>query len=104
MSRPSLFHLRPPRPFSALLFVGVAALSGCLDDGDLDLDLDSTAQEITTTQLFASTSLARGASKTGSYTATETGTLTFKTAGTGDADLYVKRGTGASTTVFDCKS
>ena len=64
----------------------------------------NSGQALTTTQLFPSTTLARGASKSGTYTATETGTLTFKTAGTGDADLYVKAGSGASRTVFDCKS
>ncbi len=58
----------------------------------------------TTVTLFATTSLAKGASKNGSYTATAAGSITFKTSGTGDADLFVKKGSSASRTVYDCKS
>ncbi len=101
MSRPPLRSVF--RSIPALLLVGVTTLSGCLTDPD-DAELATSEQALTTTQLFASTALVKGASKPGTYTAVETGTLTFKTAGTGDADLYVKRGTGASTTSFTCKS
>ncbi len=103
MSRLTLRRSLPPlTAFLVALasLLPVTALSGCLDDDGLG----ETEQAVTSTQLFAATSLARGARKNGTYTAIETGTVTFKTAGTGDADLYVKRGSGASTTVFDCKS
>src|SRR5438874_584935 len=57
-----------------------------------------------TPPLFATTVLARGASKSGSYIATVAGRVTFATAGTGDADLYVRKGGTASRSTYTCKS
>lgn len=91
-----------PRRALLVLVVGLAVSSGCV--APVDADLDSVEQALTTTQIFPTTTLPRGASKSGTFVAFETGTLTYKTAGTGDADLYVKRGTGASRTSYDCKS
>jgi len=89
-----------------LAFASASALAlGCSGEPGLDTD-DVGSQQLaaTTTTLLPSQALAKGVSKTGSFTAAETGSLQFDTAGTGDADLYVKRGTGASTTSYTCKS
>lgn len=85
----------------ALPLLLLAGLAGCV--AEQELPVGEVAEALTTT-LFSSVSLAKGASRNSTYTAPETGTLTFKTSGTGDADLYVKRGTGASRTTYDCKS
>src|SRR4051794_26531049 len=101
-----LFH-DPRLGFSrtATLALALALIAtGCIDEPDRADELGTTEAAITTTSVFASIAIAKGASKTGTFTAVETGTLTFETGGTGDADLYIKRGAGASTTVFDCKS
>ncbi|MCE9579891.1 MAG: hypothetical protein K8W52_42635 [Deltaproteobacteria bacterium] len=99
----SRFGFTRARGLAALLTC--FTLAACVDapDGELD-DLGTLEAAVTTTPIFASTSLAKGASKTGTVTATGAGTLTFTTAGTGDADLYIKRGTGASATSNDCAS
>ena len=49
-------------------------------------------------------SLAQGEFKAyGPYEVASGGTFTAKLTGTGDADLYVKKGAEASTTVYDCR-
>ncbi len=107
----SAFVSRPGFSREAARMRGLAALlclasTACVvDDPDAALDdYDTLEAAVTTTTVFPSTALAKGASKTGTVTATGAGTLTFTTAGTGDADLYIKRGAGASTTVYDCKA
>ena len=57
-----------------------------------------------TTVLLPQTSIAQGASKTGIFTVEAAGSIVFKTTGTGDVDLYVRRGSAPTTTVADCKS
>src|SRR5690348_10729036 len=48
------------------------------DAPDDDAELGTASSAVTTTELFATTSLAKGASKTGIYTATVAGELTFR--------------------------
>jgi len=92
-----------------VLLVGCGAGQDSLDGlnpmgFDEEGEVDSVASAVTTTEIFPVSALARGASKTGIYTATVAGDLTFKTTGTGDIDLYVKKGAPASRTSFDAKS
>ncbi len=58
------------------------------------------------TQVMPSTQLSADATQSGSYSATESGTLHLRLFGTreGDGDLYVKRGDGVSLNDFDCVS
>jgi hypothetical protein len=90
----------------ASALVAPLALAGCGGTGVAEEDPSSSQAAATTTTvtLLAATTLAKGASKTGFYTATVAGPLTFKTTGTGDADLYVKKGAAASPTTKDCAS
>jgi hypothetical protein len=94
--------LRSPRLARVLLGVSCLALPvGC---SDVPAEGDESAESAATTQLFATTSLARGESKTGVYKATAAGTLTFRTTGTGDADLYVRKGSAPTRSKYDAKS
>ena len=92
----------------SILAMSVLGLGGCAVDGQQGTETGETVavsdQSLTTTQLFAATPIAKGASKTGLYTATVSGRLTFATTGTGDADLYVKKGSAPTTSSFGCKS
>jgi Transglutaminase elicitor len=54
------------------------------------------------TQLFAGNIAAQG-SKTGVYTATAAGRLTFSLSGLGDGDLYVRKGAAPTETTYDCR-
>jgi len=67
-------------------------------------DAESAESAASTTELVAMGPIAKGASKTGIYTATVAGQLTFRTAGTGDIDLYVRKGAAPTTTLYDAKS
>jgi hypothetical protein len=70
-----------------------------------DESAEGTESAASTNELVPMTSMPKGASKTGVYTATVAGEITFKTAGTGDVDLYIKKGaTAPTTTSFDGKS
>jgi hypothetical protein len=55
-------------------------------------------------ELLAKAELAKDATKLVEYTATADGEVQIATAGTGDADLYVKVNGEPSKTAFDCKS
>lgn len=79
--------------FVSLLAASCAAPSSEEDQGEAA----ATEVAVTTTTLFPSTSIAKGASKTGVFTATVAGKYTFRTAGTGDADLYIKKGSAPTT-------
>lgn len=80
----------------------VYAYSACT--ARLDLTTPDAATPVTKVDLLATTSIARGASRSGVYTATVTGTLTFRTSGTGDADVFVKKNaTSASSGSYDAK-
>lgn len=54
-------------------------------------------------ELFATMDLAKGATKTGEYAATAAGDYTIKLTGTGDADLYVKKGSAPTKEAYDCR-
>jgi hypothetical protein len=56
------------------------------------------------TELFPSTALTAGQTKTGVWTATAATTVKFRTSGTGDADLYIKKGAAPTTSSSDCES
>jgi hypothetical protein len=60
--------------------------------------------DVAWTELLAKTELAKDATKLVAYTATADGEIRIATAGTGDADLYVKVNGEPSKTAFDCKS
>lgn len=53
--------------------------------------------------LLTDVDLPKGAQKSGSLTATVAGDLLLKMTGSGDADLYVKKGQAPSTSSFDCR-
>ena len=97
---------------SRLLVLSLLALLGaCVVDAsgepmqdDEELELGSASSALTSVQLFATTNIAQGASKTGVYTATTAGELTFRTAGSGDVDLYVRKASAPTRTTFDAKS
>jgi hypothetical protein len=55
------------------------------------------------TALLPPVTLAAGAQQTGAYTATVAGPYVVKLSGTGDADLYVKKGAAPTTTDYDCR-
>ena len=54
-----------------------------------------------TVNVLPTTSLAKGAMRRGIYRATVAGELIFRTSGTGDADLYIKKGSEPSMTSYD---
>jgi hypothetical protein len=56
------------------------------------------------TQIQPEVALKKDETKTGEFTAKDAGTVVFRSGGTGDAELFVKRGDGASKDSFDCKS
>ena len=97
---------------SRLLVLSLLALLGaCVVDAsgepmqeDEELELGSASSALTSVQLFTTTNIAQGASKTGVYTATTAGELTFRTAGSGDVDLYVRKASAPTRTTFDAKS
>src|SRR5436305_64429 len=60
-----------------------AAHDGAGDETASSGGVSEVASAITTTTLLATTSIAKGASKTGVYTATVAGKITFRTSGTG---------------------
>ena len=91
---------------SALLSLALTAACGgnlaSVTEGGFDESAE--ANSALTTSLFPTTAIAKGVSKRGTFTATVAGELIFRTAGTGDVDLYLKKGAAASTTLFDQKS
>jgi hypothetical protein len=93
---------------ASILALSVIGLAGCAVEGQQGSEGEETVassdQTLTTTQIFTATAIAKGASKTGLYTATASGRFTFATTGTGDADLYVKKGSAPTTASFGCKS
>jgi hypothetical protein len=92
---------------AALLFATSASLAACAPGGahdDPEGASDNSEGAVTTTVLVPTTSIATGASKTGVYTATVSGELTFKTAGTGDIDLYLRKGSAPTTATYDAAS
>lgn len=66
--------------------------------------VSTSDQGIATLQIFPQTPLADGTTRSASLTAPVAGRYTFSTAGTGNADLYVRRGGPATTTNYTCKS
>jgi len=60
--------------------------------------------DVAWTELLAKTEVLKDATKVVEYTATADGEIQIATAGTGDADLYVKVNGEPSKTAFDCKS
>ncbi len=60
--------------------------------------------DVSFTEAQATVTLRRNDTRTGMYRAMAAGRVVFQTTGTGDADLYVKKGSPASQTSFDCKS
>lgn len=74
------------------------------DAGTADIEVESVQSALTTTSLFATTSIALNASKTGVYTATVAGQITFRTAGTGDVDLYIRKSVAPTRSAYDVKS
>jgi len=61
-------------------------------------------QGMARTELLPTTAIAAGAAQTGVWSATLSGEVTFHTSGTGDADLYVRKGAEASESANDCAS
>lgn len=57
----------------------------------------------TLTSLLATTEVRKDEQKTGSYTAPVQGAYKVKLSGTGDADLYVKKGSAPTLDSFDCR-
>ncbi len=72
-----------------------------LDEGDPSLE---TSSEALTTVLVPTQSIAKGVSKRGVFQVTVAGELVFRSSGTGDVDLYVKKGAAPTTSVADKKS
>jgi len=70
----------------------------------VDVPEETEPPTTVTTELFASTPLAEGSYRSGSYAVEAAGQVVFATAGTGDVDLYIKSGPGASRSNYDCKS
>ena len=57
---------------------------------------------LTMTSLLPTGTIKKEEQKTGEYTAAAAGEYIFKTSGTGDVDLYVKKGAAAQKDVSDC--
>ncbi len=60
--------------------------------------------DLTFTEAQSTVTLRKNETKTGTHRATAAGRVIIKTAGSGDADLYVKKGAAASASSYDCKS
>jgi hypothetical protein len=58
---------------------------------------------LTYSPLLAETKLAAGQDKSGSYQATAAGDVVIRMSGTGDADLFVKKGAAPTDSVYDCR-
>ncbi len=58
----------------------------------------------TRAELFPSTTLSSNQTKSGVWTATAAATVTFHTSGTGDADLYIRKGAAPTRDASDCSS
>lgn len=80
------------------------AVGGKLKEITRDDAIRMTGADLTFSEILASTAIKRSEAKTGSYKSTAAGQLIFRTAGTGDADLYVKKGAAASQSSYDCAS
>ncbi len=60
--------------------------------------------DLTFTEAQSTITLRKNETKSGTYRATGAGHVVVRTAGSGDADLYVKKGAAASASSYDCKS
>ena len=60
--------------------------------------------DLTFTEAQSTVTLRKNETKSGTYRAAAAGRVVIRTAGSGDADLYVKKGAAASASAFDCKS
>ncbi len=92
---------------AVLLFMSLTACGGAyatVTEGDVAAGDLGIADNALTTSIFATTSISAGGSKRGVYRATVAGEVVFRTAGTGDVDLYLKKGSEPSTSLFDAKS
>jgi len=58
---------------------------------------------LTLTSLFETVDLPKGETKVGEYVAPADGDYVIKMTGSGDADLYVKKGADATKTDYDCR-
>lgn len=114
-----LRHATSPRLARWFVALGATALvSACfVDASDPQAELGDDAgvyddapevahvsSALTTTTLFPTTAIALSESKTGVYTATVAGQITFRTAGTNDVDLYVRKGSAPTRSSYDVKS
>jgi hypothetical protein len=78
--------------------------NGALKEVTKDQAMATLGVGTSRTELFPSTGMTTGQQKSGVWTATTAGTVTFRTSGTGDADLYIKKGADATTDTSDCNS
>ncbi len=79
------------------------AVGGKLKEVPLAEALRLLGLDLSFTSVLAETTIAKDARQSGVYTATASGELTIKMSGTGDADLYVKKGATPTDAVYDCR-
>jgi hypothetical protein len=78
--------------------------NGALKEVSKDQAMSILGAGTSRTEIFPATTLAAGANKAGVWTATTATTVTFRTSGTGDADLYVRKGAAPTADTADCSS
>ncbi len=95
----------PARIAALVLLVLVACGDASVDiDQNGGLEPTDVSEGAATATALPTTSLAKGATRRGSYKATVAGEVVFRTSGTGDADLYIRKGAEPTTTTADARS
>jgi hypothetical protein len=85
-------------------YVVTNAENGALKEVNKDTAMGILGVGGSRSELFPSKAFAAQQTQTGTFTAPVSGHINFKTSGTGDVDLYVKKGAGVTTDNADCSS
>jgi Transglutaminase elicitor/Bacterial pre-peptidase C-terminal domain len=79
------------------------AVDGALPELSKQEAISKLGADLKLTELFATTEIKKDENKDGSYTAEADGEYIVKLSGTGDADLYVRKGEAPTKDTYDCR-
>ncbi|MCC6668352.1 MAG: hypothetical protein IT375_31700 [Polyangiaceae bacterium] len=77
--------------------------NGKLKEISKDEAVSMLGANLTLTEIFPTVAIKKDETKTGEYTAAAAGDYTIKMSGSGDADLYVKKGAAPTDSEYDCR-